>query len=236
MNRSGFTGTRQQHEECWNLLPWLANERLPGKDFARIERHLGDCAECQRELQDQRRLRDAIRAEDAVVLAPQASLQKLMQRFDTEDRDALADFDSAPSSAGPAPPSPHHLITRRPSWLAAAAVLQGVAISALLAALWWQSREALTAPRFTTLTSQSSLAQGPVIRVVFAAGVVLGDVNEVLRSIDAQIVAGPSEAGVYTLALTEGPESANADAAIARLRADERVVFSEPAMAERRPP
>lgn len=236
MIRDGLTGTRQQHEECWELLPWLANERLPGKDFTRIERHLRDCAECQHELEDQRRLRNAIRAEDAVVLAPQASLQKLMQRFEADDRDEVADVGAAASSVEPTTPIPNRLPARRPIWLAAAAAVQGLAIFALLATLWWQSREALTAPRFTTLTSQSPLAQGPVIRVVFAGGVALSEVNQVLRSIDAQIVAGPSEAGVYTLALAAGPESAGTDAALARLRADERILFSEPAMAESRVP
>ena len=86
-------------------------------------------------------------------------------------------------------------------WLPIAAAVQGIAITGLLAALWSQSRETLTAPRFTTLTTQTAVARGPVIRVVFAGNIALDDMNRVLRSIDAQIIAGPSEAGVYTLGL-----------------------------------
>ncbi len=71
------------HGECWNMLPWIANESAAAKDVARVEAHLRDCPECQQELEFQRELRSAIRAEDAVVLAPQTSLQKLMQRIDT---------------------------------------------------------------------------------------------------------------------------------------------------------
>src|ERR1044071_1930573 len=71
------------HGECWNLLPWIANESAAVKDIARVEAHLHDCHEGQEELEFQRQLRNAIRAEEAVVLAPQTSLQKLMQRIDT---------------------------------------------------------------------------------------------------------------------------------------------------------
>ena len=82
------------HGECWNLLPWIANESAAAKDVARVEAHLRDCRECQEELEFQRRVRNAIRAEDAVVLAPQTSLQKLMQRIDT-----VADMDDEHEAA-----------------------------------------------------------------------------------------------------------------------------------------
>jgi hypothetical protein len=114
------------------------------------------------------------------------------------------------------------------------ACIQGVVIAALLGTLWWQSRTELMAPRFTTLTSHSVLARGPVIRVVFAEGVALDEVNDVLRSIDAQIVAGPSEAGVYTLRLSSANE--HVENALTQLRADHRIVFSESALARSESP
>ena len=60
-----------------------------------------------------------------------------------------------------------------------------------------------------------------MIRVVFAGNTALDDVNQVLRSISAQVVAGPSEAGVYTLGLAaDATKSSDVDQAIAQLRAD----------------
>jgi hypothetical protein len=60
--------------------------------------------------------------------------------------------------------------------------------------------------------------------------------NRVLRSIDAQIIAGPSEAGVYTLGLaTSGADKSTVEKAIAQLRADDRVMFAEPAVASEAP-
>lgn len=220
------------HGECWNLLPWIANESAAAKEVARVEAHLRDCRECQEELEFQRQVRNAIRSEEAVVLAPQTSLQKLMQRIDT-----VADMED---DAGIAPIEPVATPRREPArwsrWLPIAAAVQGIAITGLLAALWSQSRETLTAPRFTTLTTQAAIARGPVIRVVFAGNVALDDMNRVLRSIDAQIIAGPSEAGVYTLGLAaDTAGNSGVDKAIAQLRADSRVMFAEPAVASEAP-
>ena len=221
------------HGECWNLLPWIANESAAARDLARVEEHLRDCRECQEELSFQRQLREAIRSEEAIVLAPQTSLQKLMQRIDS-----VADMDDehevAPAAAEPV------VARREPArlrWLPIAAAVQGIAIAGLLAALWSQSRDELAAG--DTACSRRRLQQsprGPVIRVVFGGNVALDDMNRVLRSIDAQIIAGPSEAGVYTLGLASGAaDKSGVEKAIAQLRADGRVMFAEPAVASEAP-
>jgi Putative zinc-finger len=246
MSHPGFRGPSDVHDECWELLPWLANERLGARETARVEVHLRECAACRDELQLQQRLRKAIREQDAVVLAPQTSLQKLMQRIDAAEatNDELDAAHSVPQAAA----LPRRWRPDRAGWLAVAAGVQGVAIAALLSALWWQSNEVLNAPRYKTETSIQPVPQGAVIRVVFAERATLDDVKQMLRSIDAQIIAGPSEAGVYTLGLTARHDagvaapgsrddatgdgtSARVDAALARLRANDKVVFSEAAVA-----
>ena len=68
MTNSDHIGPLGAHGECWNLLPWIANESAEAKDVARVEAHLGECRECQEELEFQRQLRNAIRAEEAIVL------------------------------------------------------------------------------------------------------------------------------------------------------------------------
>lgn len=220
MKRRGFMGPTDTHQECWELLPWLANERATAKDLTRVEEHLRECRECQEELEVQRRLRNAIRTEDSVVLAPQNSFQKLMQRIDA---------DAPPLGSAVADSAPVGLVPRRmirwSRWLPIAAGIQGITIAALLGTLWWQSRTTLMAPRFTTLTTQTEQTRGPVLRVVFADAMTLDDVGEIVRSIDAQIVAGPSEAGVYTLGLSSTAEPVTS--ALARLRSDSRIVFAE---------
>lgn len=194
------------HRACFERLPWLANETLGQSERASIAAHLEFCRDCQQELAAQQRLRAAIRAEDAVVLAPQASLQKLMKRIDED--------------CSPAPLTTQTRAPRWPRW-AAAASITAIALAALLAPQF-------TAPSFETLTSAPRAVVGAdrsgAIRIVFDGDARLDETRSLLRSIDAQIVAGPSEAGVYTLALSRAQR---VDAALAQLRADPRVVFAE---------
>jgi hypothetical protein len=226
----GMHSTSDRHREAWDLLPWLANESLAGDDARRVEEHLRECETCQVEFHMQRQLRDIIRAEDAVVLAPQASWQKLMQRIELHDECAELDLPDTVVAIGGRPTPAGAL--RVPRWLAIAAGLQAITIAILLGALWHQSHELENAPRFATVTSPAETHNGPIIRVVFNDRITVGELNELLRSIGGYVVAGPSPAGVYTLALlADAPGQQVADVA-AQLRADHRVVFSEPASVE----
>jgi len=239
MTHSDHTGPLGAHGECWNLLPWIANESAAAKDVARVEGHLRDCRECQEELEFQRQVRNAIRSEEAIVLAPQTSLQKLMQRID-----AVPDLDDEELEIeAPASVTPLAAARREPArwsrWLPIAAAVQGIAIAGLLGAVWMQSQTQndLTAGRYSVLTTPTAtVTHGPVIRVVFAGDVAVDDMNRVVRAIDAQIIAGPSEAGVYTLGLTgAAADKSGVEKAIAQLRADGRVMFAEPAVASEAP-
>ena len=225
MTHSDYTGPLGAHGECWNLLPWIANESAAARDVARVEAHLHGCRECQEELEFQRQLRNAIRSEEAVVLAPQTSLQKLMQRIDT-----VEDIDDEPEAAAAVVVAvPRRKSARWSRWLPIAAAIQGIVITGLLSALWMQSSDTLTDARYTMLLSpEKPVAHGQVIRVVFSGDVALDDMNRVLRSIDAQIIAGPSKADVYTLGLAaDTDDQSKVDQALAQLRADSHVRFAE---------
>jgi hypothetical protein len=114
-------------------------------------------------------------------------------------------------------------------WLPIAAAVQGIVIAALLAALWMQSSDTLNEARYTMLVSPDKpVARGQGIRVVFTGDVALDEMNRVLRSIDAQVIAGPSEAGVYTLGLAaSAQDESQVNQALAQLRADSHVRFAE---------
>jgi Putative zinc-finger len=225
MGRDTFHSSRE-HGEIWDLLPWLANQRLTAAQAERVERHLQHCDACKVELEAQRQLRDAIRAEEPVVLAPQTSFNKLMQRID----------DSAPQiveeDADIAAPTRQHT-SRMPKWFAIAASVQIITVAGLLGSIWWHQREAQTAPRYATLTAPNPIAKGPVLRVVFDEETKLVDIHGLLKHINARVVAGPTDAGVFTLALNSGGSSPDAlNAAVTSLRQDAHVVFCEPAVLE----
>ena len=47
------TQSRNAHEECWLLLPWLANGRLGPAERASTEEHVRSCSACAAELDRQ---------------------------------------------------------------------------------------------------------------------------------------------------------------------------------------
>ncbi|MBS0394555.1 MAG: zf-HC2 domain-containing protein [Proteobacteria bacterium] len=89
--------------EAARLLPWFVTGRLSSDDRGRVEQHVRDCAVCRADLEAQRRIRAALRADGTVEYAPQAGLAATLARIDELARDG------APSAAPPAPPpgAPH---------------------------------------------------------------------------------------------------------------------------------
>ena len=226
-NDDGVVNQMRLHQECWELLPWVVNGRLSSADAARVNEHLRECTRCSEELQVQQQLCEALRREDPVLLAPQASLKKLWQRVDgvapalgQAERDTQGAETSVPAAASRA--------VGVGSWRRMRAVMaaQTLLIVALLGLAGWQTFERWQAPRFVTVTSPAT-AQTRLgsVRIVFVPGAAMRDVSTLLHSLRAEILAGPSSAGVFTLGL---PTGVNADVAARQLRSDPSVQFAEP--------
>jgi hypothetical protein len=215
-----------EHARCWQLIPWCVNGTLSGDEMSGVEKHLAACVECATELELQRALQAQLRDGDAVLMAPQSAWQKMSERLDSED-EALArgHFKIGAQGAG--------------MWRWAVAA-QALLIVGLTTVVWQQARvpdssaapsAAMLQPRYETLTSQPEFAIKGAVRVVFRQDVTLTEVNTLLRELAMQIVAGPSEASVYTLALPSRTTSDNSEqpaAVLKSLRGDARVVFAEP--------
>ncbi len=209
-------------DEAALLLPWYVNGTLAPTDAQRFEAHLADCAACRAELREQQQLRSLMRTPAQVEYAPQAGWRRLLARIDA---DGAVD-DEAPTVAA-IPPAAARERSRTTPWLAAAVVVQAVALAALAGAGLLGGPASDSAPRYRTLTSAPA-PPGVELRVVFTPATTLAELGELLRANRLDAVAGPSEAGLFTLAL---PRSANGDdaprAVLARLRADPHVLFAE---------
>jgi anti-sigma factor RsiW len=201
-----------QHEDMWELIPWLVNGRLSGESAAALSAHLDECAECAREYQDQLRIYSAMQADDSIAFASEASFQKLATRLD-----AASQFERA---------------SRKVRSYAAAGVLAALGLAAWGA--WSVHRMPASATAaYRTLTSPALVGvAGAQVRVVFTPNLTLSELARLLHSIDANITGGPTEAGVYTLGF--GP-SLNSSAQVAQrlalLRANDNVRFAEPVTA-----
>ncbi len=214
---ANFSGSQHRtlHREVWELLPWLANDTLSDAETQRCERHIDECADCRDEFQAQQSLRQQIQSGKSVLHTPHASLRKLMARIDQEE--VLPPLPSAPPAS-----------THRTRWLSAAVVLLAVGLVSFGGFMSWKLNELREAPRYVTVSAPTpQLPVATVVaRAVFADSLSVSDLNSLLRSHQAQVIAGPSEAGVYTLAFP-GISDRQAEAAVVRLRGDPQVRFAE---------
>jgi anti-sigma factor RsiW len=212
-------------EEAARLLPWYVVGRLDAGDAERVTRHLERCAVCRDDLAHERSLRALLKSESSLEYAPQPGLAKTLSRIDELEREATA---AIPATAK---------ISSKPArrwtavqWLTAAVLVQAIAVGALGTALFHRSSsETNKEPRYVTLSTPAiSAVSGAHIRAVFSPGMPLGALKALLAENALTIIAGPSDAGAYTLAFTDPQTpSTRLDQTIAGLRADARVMFVE---------
>jgi hypothetical protein len=220
------------HEDAFELIPWLITGRIAEDDQRRLEAHLLACPECRREVTEQQHLRQAIRRESSnIEYAPQASLQKLLARIDASEA-APAAMDEHAASMAPATEPPVDRMPRR-RWLAAAASLLAVGIGTLFYQSWSTTPQEGPAEYRTVTSPPAQPLHAGQIRAVFAPNVTIEELTRIVSETRLTIVDGPSDSGVYTLDVQPGSGQSIGDL-IEALRADPRVRFAEPVVAESR--
>lgn len=197
--------SHSNHEQCWELIPWVVNGRASDAEERSVLAHADGCSECREELDRHRELHQHMRGSDDVIAAPNASWQKLLGQIDAQSAPAVAKA----------------YRIKRP-WLVAALWIQLVAIATLAGALFRSS--APPEPAYTTLSTPETLDRRAAVRVVFAPDASLNQINQLLRSVRCDIIAGPSEAGVYTLATATDRD---VQGIISTLRGHSEVLFAE---------
>lgn len=230
-------------DEAARLLPWFVNGTLTPVDTQFVETHLAACESCRSDAAALTRMRTLLRSPGQVEHAPHGGLRKLMRRIDAAEglpqapelphADAWAD----PSTPGTRPVKQAQLAKGRVArWLSAAVVLQSMAL-VFLGALALRDSSGGGEAAYRTLSTAQAETPHAALRVVFAPNMTLAEVQDLLRVNGLTIQAGPSEAGLFTLALLSQREPAAEQAAtLTRLRADPRVRFAEPAAAVGTPP
>lgn len=193
------------HEQCWESIPWVVNGRASEAEQHALLAHVKDCVECREELERHRELHSHMRGTDDVIAAPNASWQKLLGQIDAQ----------------PAPAVVKGYRIKRP-WLVAALWIQLVAIATLAGALFRSAASPDAA--YTTLSTPQVADRRAAVRVVFAPDASLNEINQLLRSVECDIISGPSEAGVYTLATAADKD---VQRIIMSLREHPEVLFAE---------
>jgi anti-sigma factor RsiW len=198
-----------EHEQAFELLPWLVNGRLEPPERDAVEAHLRSCLPCRRELKEQQRLRTALREHPAVHISPQTSFERLARRL------------AEPAVTPPRPAAGRFAAFGRLAVPAAAGV-------ALLAMLLWivpKAPQPGDAPYRTLATSAPE--GGARVDVVFASSATEPERERLAAEVGGKIASGPSEVGRYTLQLGhEHSSAADIDEVLRRLNRDPRVRFA----------
>ncbi len=198
------------HWETQSLLPWYVTGRLDARDKAKVETHLGGCAECQAELAWERRTRTEVASLPADVDQGWAELRRQM---------TLGASKRAHRRAGPA-------------WFAAGLrwfavrpwmgwVLAGQAISLIVVVA--------VAPTAHRPAAYHALGAAPVVTpgnlvVIFRPDTSERQIRELLKAASARLVDGPTSADAYVLTTPANHRAA----ALATLRGQAAILLAEP--------
>lgn len=220
MNASDHNASR--HRVTWDLIPWIVNGRCSAQERRSAQEHLAACADCRAELAFQRELQAALRCEqEQDVRDPRPALQRLWARIDARQEPSGAPAVAHAPGAG----NKRWYGRRLVQALVAAVAAQAMGLAVLGTAFWLHTEQAA---HYQSLSAPAVPAQRARIRAVFTPTLTLAAVQALLVQEHLQIVAGPSDAGVYVLApLAAQPDDALAKT-LGRLRAQAGVLFAEP--------
>lgn len=201
----GSDHSTEPHDEAEALLPWYATGQLEEADRVRVEAHLARCSNCREQLSLERRL---IREFRAITPEVELGWSRLRARIQApvgvprRRTNALGQFwalISRPAVAG----------------LAAAQLAFVILAGGML--LW------LSRPAYHTLGSTPAPASANVI-IKFSPEAKVRDVDQTLRSADASIVDGPTDANAYLLHV----DPTKRQTALSRLRSLSEVELAQP--------
>jgi anti-sigma factor RsiW len=219
--------SRVECREVSERIPWYINGTISEDERQRLDAHLLHCANCRNEIAQDRLVYEVMNVDSGVEHMPAASLKRLRARLDDVD---------AATTALPADLTAAEKPGRRPAhWqglAAASIVVMAVTIGLLAADRWIQFRARTSAADYYTVTTPAPHAPGEMVRAVFSPTITLVEVQAILDEAGLRIVAGPTEAGVYSLAAdSRRPVSSS----LATLRANAKVRFAESIQSARGP-
>jgi hypothetical protein len=214
--------TQKEHQAISGILPWFVNGTLGELERQRVDAHLRTCAVCRNDLLQEQRVYQAMAGETSVEYMPAASLKRLQAKLDGPRKGA------APVEMAASPAMPVKQPTRR--WMPWQRIAASIAVAAVVLSLltmnqWARFRTRELSPDYQTVTTSRSRAPDEVIRAVFSPSITLVELQAILDEAQLRIVAGPTEAGVYSLA-RNSEQSVNSSLALLRRHADVRFAES----------
>ncbi|HLF10492.1 MAG TPA: hypothetical protein VJA26_04705 [Gammaproteobacteria bacterium] len=212
--------TQLNHDQAFELLPWLINGTLTGAELHSVESHVRDCLTCRLALREQHGLRAAIQAHPTVPLSAEQGFDRLIREMDRTRAQAPTRGEWSPFGRGFAL-----------SWTRFALAALGIAAVGIVAWLAATGGVERAEPAFTTLGRRApekvTRADDVRLDLIFATWVTETDMRVLLNEIDGTIVGGPSDLGRYTVRLNATTlTAAQVGELIERLGHDRRIRFA----------
>ena len=195
-----------RHEQARELLPWFANGTLDESERKGVADHLTTCGACQSEIESLDRVGRAVREPLAGEDPEAGNLDEILAR--------IAHDESQPRQK-----------TTVLRWLLVAEAA-AIVVLAVLLFVPDSSRVAGDPQPFRTLSAERETvtSDGGLIRIVFGETTTERQLREIVQSVEAQIVDGPSPVGAYTIRIKE---VLNVASVIEHLRGDPSVRLAE---------
>jgi hypothetical protein len=208
MNGQVLNFDEAAHRAAEMLLPWFVNGTLTREELESVERHLRECARCQREVDSLREMQAAY-AGGVTVRNAAPSFQKWQRRLD-QPRKVLG------------------LVARlRGSWTqtqlwARWAVVSELLVIIMLGMLLVSGTQPASLYQTLGAGESSPHAAGSLV-VVFDPRITEVELRRIVRRIGARLVDGPTGANAYVLELPVEQQTP----ALKMLRAERAVVLAE---------
>ena len=180
-------------KEIGHLLSWYVNGTLTGADRDRVEAALRDDARAKALLEWEKSLRQAVKNDPSLDIAEDRGLGQVMQRIRAEARTAAQTARRTKSSSS----APSRVLEWF-RWSPALAMAAGiVAVQFGVIVHMYQTRGEESA--YSGMRSIGGKRTDSFLRVSFKAETTENDLRTLLRSLQAEIVSGPSQLGDYYL-------------------------------------
>jgi hypothetical protein len=203
----------QSHREVWEQIPWVLNGSASEADARHVQEHLRQCADCREAFAFEQRLREAVSQPQAQVCDVEQGWQRLAVRIERE--------------GGRGGSRSKYSAAAQTRWLAAAVIVEALALGVMVTSTWIHSERPLTGA-YQTLSSPDPARPSPTIRVVLSPNMTLEQLRTLLKGAHLQVVAGPGESGVWSLAPAEDADVLATETALRELRNSPDVRFAEP--------
>ena len=207
-----------EHREVQLLLPWYATSRLDAQDHARVEAHLGACAECQADLALERQMAAAVANLPLEAQPPWEALKTRLPRQARQPARHAEPRPAAPSWVWPWSwrPGPQTM-----GWALAGQFAMLLLLGAVLVMRPGPTTQ--NPGQYQALGAAPAPAAGNLV-VIFRPDIPEKALRAILTAINARLVDGPTAADAYVLHVAPAERAA----ILTKLRARREIVLAEP--------